>query len=145
MSSKYAISGKPAPRAPRSPAKQQGYYTEDDRSRDIIQGIVEREKIVAELRKEQDELRDQLTRQRAWLNTARPEDPLWTQRCQIHQDRLAQDRDIEQRLEGIFEMQNAQIESLEEPNRTIAIQRLLQWTEPPFVAALFVALTAVLS
>lgn len=143
MTSKYAISGKSA--APRATAKQRGYDTDDARSRDIIRGITEREKTIARLRREQEELRDQLARQREWINSASPDDPLWSRRCQIHQDRIEQDREIDRQLEDWFDMQNAQIESLEEPNRSLAIQRLMMWSEPPFVAALFVVMAGVLA
>lgn len=101
----------------------------------IIQdGITALEKTIAGMRREQEGLHEQMTKQRAWLHDpANRDDPLYDQRQAIYQDRQSQWRDLEERSCNLLDQQQAQIDSLEGVDKANAIQRLLSWSEAPFM------------
>lgn len=98
---------------------------------DALRSVVDLEPVIANLRREQETIDAQLVRQREWLNANR-NDPLWEQRMAIHQARLAEREEIEQRCNHLLDSLTSMIEYLEGDEREQAWKRLLQWTEPPF-------------
>lgn len=128
--SKYVIGGAKTQAAP-----QRQMY----RGSVIVEGVTKLEKTIAAMRREQAGLMDQIDRQQEWLsNPANRDDPRYEQREQIHRDRWAQWRDLEDRANDLLIQQQQRIDSLEGRERELAISRLLQWSEAPFAVALMI-------
>lgn len=99
----------------------------------ILDGITKDEKLVAQWRRRQEEISQQLLVQREWLaDDANRNDPRWEQRQQIHEDRKQEHAELERTVSRTLEGIEGQIETLDGSEREEAIRRLLSWTEPPF-------------
>lgn len=107
----------------------------------IVDGVTTLEKTIAELRREQSAIWDQMQRQREWLGQNEDHE-LYEQRQGIYQDRRAQWQDIEERANGLLDLQQQRIDSLEGRDKELAIMRLLSWSEAPFILAIALAVAS---